>query len=98
MGQAACEHGRFELRTDPETGTCLLFIENVNRSGEHWLTLTDIENFGRPIGYVRLVPVSRDSHTFEIAELRPATGPLHPLPDALSDRAGPAPAGSVEHG
>ena len=99
MAPTIHEHGRVHLRTDPRSGTSLVLIENVNRSDEHWLTLTGLDgNPGEPIGYLRLRPVATDPHTFEIAELRPATGPLLRLPGDSSDPAASAPAGSEAHG
>ena len=59
------EHGRFQLRLDHEAGTAWMVIENVNRAGEHWLTLAST---GRPyttIGYLRLRPTRPDSPMFE---------------------------------
>ncbi len=73
------EHGRMHLRINPDAGTSWLLIENVNREGEreHWLTLTSLlDDEYTPIGYLRLRPVSPALHIFEVAELRPATGPL----------------------
>ena len=75
------EHGRFQLRLDHEAGTAWMVIENVNRAGEHWLTLAST---GRPyttIGYLRLRPTRPDSPMFEVVDVRPATGPLLPASD-----------------
>ena len=81
MSSYTNEHGRFQLRVDHEAGTAWMVIENVNRTGEHWLTLAST---GRPhttIGYLRLRPTRPDSTMFEVAEVRPATGSLLPARD-----------------
>ena len=88
------EYGRFQLRLDPEAGTARLLIENVNRVGEHWLTLALLGNPYAPIGYLRLRPVTTDSSTFEVAEVRPATGPLLHGGTDSSGIARPSPEGS----
>ena len=81
------EHGRFQLRLDLEAGTAWMVIENVNRTGEHWLTLALLANPYAPIGYLRLQPTKPGLSTFEVAEVRPATGA--PLP-ARTDPETPA--------
>ena len=48
----------------------------MNRTDEHWLTLTKRHESHSPVGYMRLRPVSPGSHVFEVAEVRPATGRL----------------------
>ena len=81
MSSDTIEYGRFQLLIDPEADTAQLLIENVNRTGEHWLTLAST---GRPyttIGYLRLQPTRPDSTMFEVVEVRPATGPLLPASD-----------------
>ena len=75
------EHGRIQIVKDAESDTVTLIVENVNREGEHWLTLASIEATHRPIGYLRLRPLqdvalTTARHLFEIAELRPADGPI----------------------
>ncbi len=70
------EYGRFHLVINTEAGTASLLMENVNRTDEHWLTLTKRHESHSPVGYLRLRPVSPGSHVFEVAEVRPATGPL----------------------
>ncbi len=72
------EYGRFQLLLDPKADTAQLFIENVNRTGEHWLTLALPNNPYAPIGYLRLRPMKPDSPMFQVVEVRPATGPLLP--------------------
>ena len=39
MSVYANEYGRFQLLLDREADTAVLLLENVNRDGEHWLTL-----------------------------------------------------------
>ncbi len=83
------EHGRIQIVKDAESGTVTLIVENVNREGEHWLTLASIEAPHRPIGYLRLRPLqdvalTTARHLFEIAELRPADGPMLQLPTGPS--------------
>ena len=78
------EFGRFQLCVNAEAGTASLMLENVNRKGEHWLTLALLRASGSPIGYLRLRPVSPGSNIFEIAEVRPATGPLLRSPSGSS--------------
>ena len=73
------EHGRMELLAYEEAGTVQLFLENVSREGEHWLILSSEDGYP-VIGYLRLSPTA-DPHIFEVAEVRPATGPLLPSPD-----------------
>ncbi len=70
------EYGRFQLCIDTESGTATLLLENVNRKDEHWLTLVDQTKPHRPIGYLRLGPISPNSHVFEVVEVRPASGSL----------------------
>ena len=74
----ANEYGRFQLQRDREADTAVLLLENVNRTGEHWLTLALPSNPYCPIGYLRLRPTRADLATFEVVEVRPATGPLPP--------------------
>ena len=81
------EYGRFQLCLDTEAYTAGLFLENVNRAGEHWLTLALRNEPHCPIGYLRLRPISPNSHIFEVAEVRPANGPLLRLPDGSSGEA-----------
>ena len=64
------EYGRWQLKVFPDTDTATLLIENVNREGEHWLTLATYEAPHSPIGFVRLRPFMEDRHTFEL-------GPVH---------------------
>lgn len=62
-------------------GTARLVLENVNREGDHWLTLErGVGSSASVIGYLRLKPIAGDRHTFEVAEVRPACGPLLHLP------------------
>ena len=75
------EYGRFQLLLDPKADTAQLFIENVNRTGEHWLTLALPNNPYAPIGYLRLRPMKPDSPMFQVVDVRPATGPLLPASD-----------------
>ena len=70
------EYGRFHLMVDTEADTAVLLLENVNRKGEHWLTLTELGESHEPMGYLRLRSISPGSHVFEVAEVRPATLPL----------------------
>ncbi len=84
------EFGRWQMRVDFETDTVCLYIENVNREGEHWLTLGMLESFN-PKGYLRLRPISPGTHVFEVVEVRPAIGPLPHLPGESSDPEAPAP-------
>ena len=72
------EYGRFQLLLDRDADTAVLLLENVNRDGEHPLTLALPSNPYCPIGYLRLRPTRPDSTTFEVVEVRPATGPLLP--------------------
>ena len=88
------EHGRIQISTNAEYDTVTLIVENVNREGEHWLTLASIEATHRPIGYLRLRPLqdvalTTARHLFEIAELRPADGPMLQLPTGPSRPAAP---------
>lgn len=65
------EHGRMELHV--HGGTARLVLENVNREGDHWLTLErGVGSSASVIGYLRLKPIAGDRHTFEVAEVRPA--------------------------
>ncbi len=70
------EYGRFHLVIDEEADTSTLLLENVNRTDEHWLTLTELGESHEPLGYLRLRSISPGSHVFEVAEVRPAHGPL----------------------
>ncbi len=75
------EYGRMQIVKHPETGTATLIVENVHREGEHWLTLGSIEAPHDPLGYIRLRPlagteITTDRHLFEVAEVRPASGPI----------------------
>ena len=70
------EYGRFHLMIDTEADTATLILENVNRTDEHWLTLTELGESHEPLGYLRLRSISPGSHMFEVAEVRPAHGPL----------------------
>ena len=88
------EYGRFQLQLDPKAGTARFLIENVNRTGEHWLTLALRANPYAPIGYLRLRPTKPDSPMFEVAEVRPATGPLLGARTDPGTFAGSSPAGS----
>ena len=89
------EHGRMHLRIDEEAGTCWMLVENVNRTDEHWLTLTSWdESLKVPIGYLRLRPIT-GPHTFEIAEVLPASGSLIRSQDGLLDPEGLVPGGSA---
>ena len=88
------EHGRIQIVKDAEFGTATVIVENVNREGEHWLTLASIEATHRPIGYLRMRPLqdvalTTARHLFEIAELRPADGPVLQLPSGPSRPAAP---------
>ncbi len=94
-GKPAYQYGRFQLSIDAETGTTALLLENVNRADEHWLTLALRDAPHCPIGYMRLRPVSSELHMFEVVEVRPANGPLLPLPDGPSGIAGPSSEGNA---
>ena len=78
---SAIEHGRIQILTNAEAGTATLIVENVNRDGEHWLTLASLEGSHNPIGFIRLRPL-RDvgmptgRHVFEVVEVLQATGPV----------------------
>ena len=88
------EYGRFQLRINTEAGTASLLLENVNRKGEHWLTLALPVAPTSPVGYLRLRPVNPGSDIFEIVEVRPANGPLlRSLGESL-EIADPSPEGS----
>ena len=88
------EHGRIQICMNAEYDTVTLIVENVNREGEHWLTLASFEAPHDPIGYLRLRPLqdvalTTARHLFEIAELRPADGPMLQLPTGPSRPAAP---------
>ena len=86
MSSDTNEYGRFQLLLDPKADTAQLFIENVNRTGEHWLTLALPSNPYAPIGYLRLRPMKPGSPMFQVVDVRPATGPLLPANDDLIRR------------
>ena len=50
------ECGMIELRSDRESGMCLVLIENVNRSEEHWLTLISAGVEKRAADWLRATP------------------------------------------
>ena len=89
MSRTRTEYGRHQICFDTERDTAWLVLENVNRDAEHWLTIASPTG-GAPIGYLRLRPIATAPHTFEIAEVRPATGPLLRLPDGSSSPEVPA--------
>ena len=68
------EHGRHQLVVDEARGTAQLYIENVSRAGDFWLTVSSIDKAATPVGYLRFREVS--SHIFELVEVRPADGSL----------------------
>ena len=95
MSSDTNEYGRFQLLLDPKADTAQLFIENVNRTGEHWLTLALPNNPYAPIGYLRLRPMKPNSPMFQVVDVRPATGPLLPAStDPGTRRLSPACVGS----
>ena len=94
MSKLRNEYGRMQLVIDPDCDTTWLLLENVNRDGDHWLTIAHPNNFASPIGYLRLRPVATGSHTFEVAEVRAATGPLLGSSVASSGLKAPVRAGS----
>ena len=77
---------RARVGNSSRTSTAPLRLRNLG--GKH----------GEPIGYLRLKTVSSDPHTFEIAEVRPATGPLLRSPVVSSGPGESAPAGSSSRG
>ena len=88
------EYGRFQLHPGRRPDTHHLYIENVNRADDHWLTLSDWRG-GEPIGYIKLTCIGQ--HMFEVVEVRSATAPLRLQVDATSPVAGPLPAESELH-
>ena len=79
------EYGRIQLIRMEETDTVTLLIENVNREGEHWLTLASLETANIPLGFIRLSPLTGSRHIFEVTEVRPATGSLLRSPGGSLD-------------
>lgn len=87
------EYGRIQFTVDPATGVATVHIENTQRSGHFWLPIGTPRSHHLPIGYLRLREIKPGSRLFELAEMRPADGPL-PIPAAsASGDAAPPPGG-----
>ena len=86
------EYGRFELQPGDINDTHQMYIEDIHRSGDFWLTLSNPQTKAGPIGYLRFREIA--PHIFELAEVRPGRGPLLNLESGKSDAVGPQTEGS----